>query len=215
MTNENIKPKLIIIDCDGVLYDPSELDVNAMVYAFNDVCEDFDLKDEKFNYVEDCTRDKPIKSFCNYIEFVAQKIGLTTEDFILKMVEHVDYSHLKPDESGILAQLKELSRKYKICICSNNHISHLNKVLQAKFNICANHLPFEVFDIGDTLFDGVYCSKQSPSFVAKLEKYFGVKASDFLWIDDSPKILDKIKEFGGQAILVTKDNRLKDVLEKL
>ncbi len=211
----NIKPKLIIIDCDGVLYNPTELDVNAMVYAFNDVCDDFGLQDEKFTSVEDCTRDKPIKSFCNYIEFVAEKISLTTDEFILKMVEHVDYSHLKSDESGILAKLKELNQKYNICICSNNHRAHLNKVLKAKFDVVSSQLPFEVFDIYDTLDDGVYCSKQSPSFIAKLEKYFGVKSSDFLWIDDSSKILDKIKDFGGEAVLITKDKLLIDVLQEL
>ena len=44
MTDKFFAPKLIIVDCDGVLYHPSELDVNAMVYAFNDVCDDFGLK---------------------------------------------------------------------------------------------------------------------------------------------------------------------------
>lgn len=212
---ENIKSKLIIIDCDGVLYDPTELDVNAMCYAFNDVCDGFGLQDEKFTSMEDCTYDKPVKGFCNYIEFVAKKIGLTTDEFILKMVEYVDYSHLKLDESGILAKLKELNQRYNICICSNNHRAHLNNVLKAKFNVVSGQLPFEVFDIYDTLYNGAYCSKQSPSFIAKLEKHFGVKSSDFLWIDDSPNILDKIKDFGGKVILITKYRSLIDVLHEL
>ena len=132
--------KLLIVDCDGVLYHPSELDINAMVYAFNEVCDDFGLKDEKFNYIENCTRDKPIRGFYNYIASVAQKVDVPTEDFILKMVDHIDYSGIKADSDGILQKLSKLSRKCQICICTNNHLAHLNHVLKAKFNIEAKDL---------------------------------------------------------------------------
>ena len=91
--------KLLIVDCDGVLYHPSELDINAMVYAFNEVCDDVGLKGEKFNYIENCTRDKPISGFYNYIASVAQKVDVPTEDFILKMVVNWcfndDFAYLK------------------------------------------------------------------------------------------------------------------------
>ena len=36
--------KLILIDCDGVLYHPSELDVNAIIYAFDNVCDKSNMK---------------------------------------------------------------------------------------------------------------------------------------------------------------------------
>ena len=139
--------KLLIVDCDGVLYHPSELDINAMVYAFNEVCDDFGLKDEKFNYIENCTRDKPIGGFYNYIASVAQKVDVPTEDFILKMVAHIDYSHIKADSDGILQKLSKLSRKCQICICTNNHLAHLNHVLKAKFGVTADNLHFAVFDM--------------------------------------------------------------------
>ncbi len=206
--------KLLIVDCDGVLYHPSELDINAMVYAFNEVCDDFGLKDEKFNYIENCTRDKPIRGFYNYIASVAQKVGVPTEDFILKMVAHIDYSHIKADSDGILQKLTRLSQKYRVCICTNNHLAHLNHVLRAKFNIVANDLPFAVFDMRFAEKNGSFYTKESPVFVAKLEQYFGVPAHNFVWIDDNPNILEKVKSFGSQAIQVTNENRLKDILQK-
>ena len=207
--------KLLIVDCDGVLYHPSELDINAMVYAFNEVCDDFGLKDEKFNYIENCTRDKPISGFYNYIASVAQKVGVPTEDFILKMVAHIDYSHIKADSDGILQKLSKLSRKCQICICTNNHLAHLNHVLKAKFNIVANDLPFAVFDMRFAEKNGNFHAKESPVFVAKLEQYFGIPARNFVWIDDNPNILEKVKSFGSQSIQVTDENRLKDILEYL
>ncbi len=207
--------KLLIVDCDGVLYHPSELDINAMVYAFNEVCDDFGLKGEKFNYIENCTRDKPISGFYNYIASVAQKVDVPTEDFILKMVAHIDYSHIKADSDGILQKLSKLSRKCQICICTNNHLAHLNHVLKAKFNIEANDLPFAVFDMRFAEQNGNFYAKESPVFVAKLEQYFGIPARNFVWIDDNPNILEKVKSFGSQSIQVTDENRLKDILEHL
>ena len=207
--------KLLIVDCDGVLYHPSELDINAMVYAFNDVCDDFGLKDEKFNYIENCTRDKPIRGFYNYADFVAQKVNMPTEDFILKVIQHIDYSHIKADSDGILQKLARLSRKYRVCICTNNHLAHLNNVLKSKFNIEETDLPFKVFDMRFAEKNGNFYAKESPLFVAKLEQYFDIPARNFIWIDDNPNILEKVKLFGSQAIQVTSENRLKDILEHL
>ena len=207
--------KLLIVDCDGVLYHPSELDINAMVYAFNEVCDDFGLKGEKFNYIENCTRDKPIRGFYNYIASVAQKVNLPTEDFILKMVAHIDYSGIKPDSDGILQKLAKLSRKCQICICTNNHLAHLNHVLKAKFNIQADDLSFKVFDMRYALENGNFYAKESPVFVAKLEQYFGIPARNFVWIDDNPDIIEKVKSFGSQTIQVTNENCLKNILEHL
>ena len=207
--------RLLIVDCDGVLYHPYELDINAMVYAFNDVCNDFGLQDEKFNYIEDCTRDKTIKGFFNYIASVAQKVNIPTEDFILKIVEHIDYSGIKVDSDSILQKLSKLSRKYKICICTNNHLAHLNNVLKSKFNIEATDLPFKVFDMRFAEKNGNFYAKESPLFVAKLEQYFDIPARNFVWIDDNPNIIEKVKLFGSQAIQVTSENRLKDILEHL
>ncbi|MBQ8482656.1 MAG: hypothetical protein IJ532_09045 [Alphaproteobacteria bacterium] len=207
--------KLLIVDCDGVLYHPSELDINAMVYAFNEVCDDFGLKDKKFNYIENCTRDKPISGFYNYIASVAQKVDVPTEDFILKMVAHIDYSGIKADSDGILQKLSKLSKKCQICICTNNHLAHLNHVLKAKFNIEADNLPFAVFDMRFAEKNGNFYAKESPYFVAKLEQYFGIPVRNFVWIDDNPNILEKVKSFGSQSIQVTDENRLKDILEYL
>lgn len=207
--------KLLIVDCDGVLYHPSELNINAIVYAFNDVCDDLGLQDEKFNYIENCTRDKPIKGFYNYTASVAQKVGISAEDFFLKMAEHIDYSHIKADSDGILQKLARLSRKYHICICSNNHLTHLNRVLKAKFNIETTDLPFAVFDMCFAQKNGNFYAKETPEFVAKLEQYFGVPACNFVWIDDNPDILEKVKSFGSHVIQVTNENNLRDILVHL
>ncbi len=207
--------KLIIIDCDGVLYHPSELDINAMVYAFNDVCDDLGLSKEKFTHTGHCTSDKPVQGFCNYIAFIAKKSGITLDEFIKKMVDHINYSKIQPDQNDILKKLNQLEKKYKICICTNNHLIHLDKVLKAKFNISSKDLSFEVFDMCYAYKNGIFYNKESPQFISKLEEHFHIKANEFLWIDDNPEITQKLETYGCQTILVTEENPLSRILEKL
>ncbi|MBR2137039.1 MAG: hypothetical protein IJ852_03650, partial [Alphaproteobacteria bacterium] len=105
----------------------------------------------------------------NYIASVAQKVDVPTEDFILKMVAHIDYSGIKADSDGILQKLSKLSKNCQICILTKNNLAHLNHVLKAKFNIEADNLPFAVFDMRFAEKNGNFYAKESPVFVAKLE----------------------------------------------
>ena len=93
--------KLLILDCDWVLYSPSELDVNAMVYAFNDVCNELGYQEFKFTRVEHCTDDKPVKWFYNYIRYVTDLLNIDMNEFIDKMLNTVDYSNIKRDSEWI------------------------------------------------------------------------------------------------------------------
>ena len=215
MFDKFITPKLIILDCDGVLYSPEEFNINAIVYAFNNLCDELGLKDYKFNYIENCTRDKPVKGIYNYFDWVAKNVGLTTESFITKIIEHIDYSKLSLDTSGVWKKLMELKNRYRICICTNNHSDHVYHILKAKFNILPQQVPFEVFDMRFGECDGVFYQKDTPIFISKLEEHFGISLIDFLWIDDNLKIVRKMQASGGHAVLVDKQHSLLDILNTL
>lgn len=207
------QPKLILIDCDGVLYHPSELDIDAMVFAFNTTCEELSLNDKKL--IKGNKNNEPVKGVYNYIEHIAQEAGLDTETFISKVVAHIDYSHITPDSDGILEILQKLANKFKICICTNNALQHVNQVIKAKFNISPNQLPFEIFDATYASIDGIYYPKQSDVFIRKLEKHFGINAADFFWIDDDMGVVNNVAAFGCEAAQITQDYRLIDALNDL
>lgn len=204
--------KLVIIDCDGVLYHPSELDVNAMSdHALDAACNALSIS----NNIEAFIEASKQPNFFNYIDNLAKKNNITADDFISKMVEHIDYSGLKPDNTGVLQKIQGLSNKYKFCICTNNHLIHVNKILNAKFDISAKQLPFEVFDTTYAKKDGKYYSKQSDVFISKLEKHFDIDVGNFLWIDDNPEVITTVKSIGSNGALVTDDCRLIDILNTL
>lgn len=207
--------KLLILDCDWVLYKPSELDVNAMVYAFNDVCDELNCTEYKFTHIENCTEDKPIKWFYNYIAYISNLLNINMDDFIEKMIEKIDYSNIKFDSEWILERLKLLHNKYKICICTNNHKKHVDKIFKAKFGLTLNNFPYSCFDVNFAKSKWVYFSKESPEFVSKLEKQFNIKSSNFIWIDDTQTVLEKISVYWWECILVDENNSFLKVLKSL
>lgn len=209
------QPKLIIIDCDGVLYNPSELNVNEMLWAFNVTCEKFNIVDEKFDIDANFRCNKPIGGMYNHITSVAKKANITPKIFLSHIIANIDYSHLTPDTDNMLDLFYKLSKKYKVCICTNNHLSHLNIILKAKFGITTKQLPFEVFSATFAKQGGIYYPKQSDIFIKKLEKHFGVNVSDFLWIDDDTTVTDAVTDLGSQFELVTPEYSLKDILHKI
>jgi len=204
--------KLIIIDCDGVLYPVSELDVNTVSKAiFYSACRDFNILTNAFDFEE--ISEQP--NYYTFIDNLARQYGIKTDVFMSKMMEYIDYSGIKPDNNGVLQKIKDLSDKYKFCVCSNNHLTHINNVLKAKFNIYADQMPCEIFDTQYANIDGVFYAKQSYVFISKLEKHFGINAKNFLWIDDTPNVIDTVKSVGCDGILVTNENRLIDILNTL
>jgi len=209
------QPKLILIDCDGVLYHPSELNVNTMLLAFNAACDEFNMAGEKLEINANLTSRKPIGGIYNRILSVAAKVDIEPKTFITKIINRIDYSHITPDTDNILELFRKLSKKYRVCICSNNHIQHLNMVLQAKFGITAQQLPFEIFDASFAEQDGRYFTKQSDVFIRKLEKHFGINAADFFWIDDDMGVVNDVAAFGCEAAQITQDYRLIDALNDL
>lgn len=207
--------KLLILDCDWVLYKFDELDVNAMIYAFNDVCDELNCTEYKFTRIEHCTEDKPVKWFYNYIAYISNLLSINMNDFIDKMVSKIDYSNIKLDTEWILETLKSKDFNYKICICTNNHKKHINKILKAKFDLTLDNFPYPCFDVDYAKSWWVYYSKQSPEFVSKLEKQFNIKSSNFIWIDDTPTVLEKISIYWWLCILVDKNNTLLNILKSL
>lgn len=207
--------KLLILDCDWVLYKPSELDVNAMVYAFNDVCDELNCTEYKFTRIEHCTEDKPVKWFYNYIAYISNLLSINIDDFIDKMISKIDYSNIKFDSEWMLETLNSKDSYYEICICTNNHKKHIDKILKAKFGLVLDDFPYPCFDVDYAKSEWVYYPKQSPEFISKLEKQFNIKSSNFIWIDDTPSVLEKASTFWGQCILVDENNSLLKIFKSM
>lgn len=84
-----------------------------------------------------------------------------------------------------------------------------------RLGVEAAQLPIEVFDIMYAKQNEEFYTKESATFVAKQAKHYNIKADDFLWIDDNPKILEKVQSYGSRAVLITKQKLLIDVLQEL
>jgi hypothetical protein len=186
-----------------------------MLTAFNKVCDEFHITDEKFITDGDKIETKSIGGSYNHILSAANKANITPTAFINKVIGFINYSNISADKGDVLELLHKTSQKYKVCICTNNTLPHVNKVLKARFNIDASELPFGVFDATFAKQGGVYYPKQSDVFIKKLEQHFGLNAHDFFWIDDDPTVTNAVTKQDCDFALVTDKYLLTDILNNL
>ena len=130
------------------------------------------------------------------------------------MIESIDYSKIKRDDE-LFELLLKVGKKYDICIFTNNHMLHLDKVYRNLFGKTLEEFPFKSYDICSTLKDGYFHPKQSKdgykNFLEKINK----KNTECIVYDDSKKNIQKCIENNIPYEFITPENTLKMALNKL
>ena len=210
--------KTLIIDCDGVLYPASMLTLREFVDAMKDTYRN-DLK------VDGATQEKVSKEtlaknrlgMFNYINAMCNETGHNFDDFCHKMQDKIDYSKISPDVS-LYNMLVNEAKKNHVVILTNNHMSHLDKVLQQRFGKTVFEMQeagIECFDIKSTMRNGVFYPKQDPKALSIFTDRLGVNPQDCVLIDDTKRNLDAAKQIGMQTFLIDEDkNTLKHYLNQ-
>ena len=130
------------------------------------------------------------------------------------MFNSLDYSKIKRDDE-LFELLLEAGKKYDICVLSNNHRFHLDRVYRNLFGKTLEEFPFKSYDISFTLKDGHFHGKESKdgykNFLEKINK----KNTECIVLDDSLSNIKKCSEYEIPYILITPNNTLKIALKKL
>ena len=200
-----MKNKTLIIDCDGVLYPTSMLSLQEFVTAMKDTYRN-DLK------IDGATQEKVSKEtlaknrlgMFNFINALCNEVGYDFDAFCLKMQEKTDYSKISRDDA-LFNLLCAEAKQSRVVILTNNHMSHLDKVLHQRFG--KNVFEFqdagiECFDIKSTMRNGVFYPKQNPKSLEIFADRLGVLPQDCILIDDTQRNLDSAKQVGMQTVLI-------------
>ena len=211
--------KTLIIDCDGVLYPASMLTLQEFVDAMKNTYRD-DLKvDSKTQAkVSEQTISKQRVGMFNYINEMCLETGYNFDDFCLKMQEKINYEKISRDDS-LFKLLKETATNHNVVILTNNHISHLDKVLNCRFGKNIQEMQdagISCYDIKSTMRDGVFYPKQDPQALSMFAEKIGASVSDCVLIDDTKRNIDAAKHIGMQAVLIDENScTLKNYLNTL
>lgn len=227
--------KLVIIDCDGVLYPTTQLSGAEMKTAFNKTRRQLGISDEHCIKASQQAKNAKHLGIFNFILHICRHVGLPEEVFYRRCFQNIDYSRITP-ATDLLKSIRAFADEFPVCVLTNNHAYHLAEILDRRFGpyeknfIIPNYEkrkrmvygtnPIPCYDITSTANDnGWYQPKQSKKGFKRFLEKQGVLPHNAILLDDTPRIVDNALQKGLRAKLVcathTLESRLREVRAEL
>ena len=208
------KMKTLIIDCDGVLYPESQFPLSIVIKAIEKLAASKSISREEYNKISQETIDRGEQGLFNFILNLCHKNRDLYNSFCKELVDSLDYSSIKRNDE-LFNLLLKASKKYEICILTNDCIFHLDRIYKQLFGKSLQEFPFPSYDITSTFQDGCFHPKQAKEGYVNFMKKINKDKKDCIVIDDSYANIKRCMEIGIQYEYITESNTLNDVLEKL
>ena len=175
--------KLLILDCDGVLYPASNISHMDFINAFHKTKDNH--KDKNL-----CIEEHNLRSaanFWNEIRKMCNNAGCSFDEFCKEMVANINYKKIR--KSNVLLSLIFLTKKkIDIAVLSDNHQYHLEQILRHRFNLgiedfAANGI--KCYDITSTEDNGIFCPKYQESALLNFLRKQNRDAKDCIFVDNN------------------------------
>lgn len=210
--------KTLLVDCDGVLYPSEALTLKDFVEAMKETYrQDVKLDGTTQARISEETIAQNKLGLFNYIKAVCDYTGYGFENFCRKMFDRIDYSNITRDD-GLYQNIKNVAQNQPVMILTNNHILHLDKVLQQRFG--KSVFDFEAdgiqcYDITLSEKNGVFYPKHDPQGLAFISKRIGVPVESCILVDDMPRNITAARNIGMSAVLISDKFTLKQYLTQI
>ena len=205
--------KLLILDCDGVLYPASNISHNDFVFAFNKTQEYY--KDKNFKIEESDL--KSAAQFWNAIYKKCLEKECAFDEFCKQMIANINYKKIRKSVV-LLSLLKATRKKFDIAVLSDNHHYHLEQILKHRFNLGINDfksIGIDCYDITSTEKDGKFFPKCDEKALKNFIKKQGRDISDCIFIDNSHANIMAGKKIGMTSIYIYRKRSLQKCLRDL
>lgn len=206
--------KTLIVDCDGVIYPMSDIPLAEFVGAMKNTAQEFGFSTQEYNQASQVTLENKSLGMFNFIKELCNHDDAKFENFCENMFDKIDYSKIKRDDE-ILKLLEKTKVNYNVVILTNNHLSHLEKVLDARFGKNTQNLGIDCYDIRDTLKDGVFLPKQTEDGLTNFANKIDCDVGDCILVDDARRNLNVAEKMGMPGVLINESNSLSDYLQSL
>ena len=206
--------KTLIIDCDGVLYPEWQFPLSYEIKAIENYAQSINISKEEYNKISKETIDRGEQGLFNFVLNLVHKNMDKYNEFCKKVADSLDYSNIKRNDE-LFNLLLKASKKYEICILTNDCIFHLDRIYKQLFGKSLQEFPFPSYDITSTFQDGCFHPKQAKVGYVNFMKKINKDKKDCIVIDDSYANIKRCMEIGIQYEYITESNTLSNVLEKL
>jgi len=206
--------KTLILDCDGVLYSEWNFPLFDFIDSMEKYAYSINISKEEYEKISKETMNRGEQGLYNVIFNLVNKDIDKFNKFCKNVIDTLDYKDMKRDDE-LYNLLIEASKKYEICIFTNNSIFHLDKVYKQLFGKSLQDFPFPSYDITSTFKNGCFHPKHTKEgYINFLEKINKDK-KDCIIIDNKDSNIKKCIEIGIQSEYITKENTINNFLKKL
>ena len=205
--------KLLILDCDGVLYPPKNI-------VHDDFAAALIAKDRHF--FENLSKESVEKikngaDMWNELWSLCEKDEEKFENFCKGIVGHIDYSKIR--RSNVLFSLITNSCKFfDVVIFSDNHKHHVERVLRSRFGIGISgfkKLGIKCYDITASKKEKNLRLKKDKNVLADFCKSHHRKAQDCIFVDNNRDNISAAKAAGLKTVYICRKRTLQSVLKNL
>ncbi len=206
--------KMLVLDCDGVIYPLSDIPHSEFLGALYTSLESMGISKECFKEAMNQSRAAAAYGIFNFALQVCKNTGASFDEFCRRFVGNIDYSHIQPNPQ-LFELLNQVREKYDMVILTNNHILHLNKILDIVFSRNTENIGFDCFDITSTAKDGVFHPKKSEKGLLMIAERLGLEPAQCVLVDDDTTNCNRAREIGMEAVQPGENLTLEQYLRSL
>jgi len=205
--------KLLILDCDGVLYPAANISHADFISAFNRAKEIY--KEKNLHIEEDNL--KSAAHFWNEILKMCKDNDCSFDEFCKIMIDNVNYKKVRKSQV-LLSLLNATKKKFDIAVLSDNHYYHLEQILRHRFNLSIKDfasMGIDCFDITSTEDNGCFLPKCNENALINFLKKQNRKAQDCIFVDNNMKNVSAGRSIGMQSVYICRKRSLQNFLRSL
>lgn len=195
--------RLIILDCDGVLYPQTQLSMNHIQKAVAQACQEYGFSPELLQRASFDAKSQGHQGLFNYLVHICRLGNIKQEKLLTTLFNHIDYSLIQPNPQ-LLKQIRAVSKHIPVCVLTNNHKMHLERVFHRLFGLTTGESGVPCFDITSMYNGTYYLAKQTKEGLSVFCAKQNVQPYAACIYDDTPKIIESAVRIGMQARLVTR-----------
>ena len=205
--------KLLILDCDGVLYPASNLSHADFICAFNKAREKY--KGKRLYVAEENLKNAA--DFWNEIRKMCDISNCSFDDFCKMMIDNINYKKIRKSRV-LLSLLNTTKEKFDIAVLSDNHYYHLEQILSHRFNLGIKDfsaMGIDCFDITSSECNGRFFPKCNEVALSNFLKKQKRKAKDCIFVDNNKSNISAGRSIGMKSIYICRKRSLQNYLRQL
>ena len=210
MTNK----KSLILDCDGVLYPTSQLELKEFVTATERASKSFGITEQQYLAASKRAKDNNAPGLGNFIKEMAEHNEDTLRRLSEAVVANVDYSRITRDDA-LLRQIHNAKKNFDVFIFTNNCKEHLDIILNKRFGTSIKDIGIDCYDVASTEKGGKFHPKQSEIGLKLFTQKINRHPSQCILIDDAKRNIDCAFAINMGGILITEEYNLSKCLKDL